>query len=67
VAPANPASAVRGPKHVDKTGKTPVLDGPEWRRLIDAIPADTVRNLRDRALIATPRDTGVWRLRRAPA
>jgi hypothetical protein len=22
---------VRGPKHVVKTGKTPVLEGPEWR------------------------------------
>jgi site-specific recombinase XerD len=53
VMPVNPASAVRGPKHVVKTGKTPVLDGTEWRRLIDAIPADTVRDLRDRALIAT--------------
>jgi site-specific recombinase XerD len=53
VAPSNPASAVRGPKHVVKTGKTPVLEGKEWRRLIDAIPTDTVRDLRDRALIAT--------------
>jgi site-specific recombinase XerD len=50
---ANPASAVRGPKHVVKTGKTPVFDATEWRRLLDAIPVDTVRNLRDRALIAT--------------
>ena len=50
--PTNPASAVRGPKHVVKTGKTPVLEGTEWRRLIDAIPTDTVRDLRDRALIA---------------
>ncbi len=53
VMPANPASSVRGPKHVVKTGKTPVLDGAEWRRLLDAIPTDTVRDLRDRALIAT--------------
>jgi integrase len=53
VVPSNPASAVRGPKHVVKTGKTPVLEGKEWRRLIDTIPIDTVRNLRDRALIAT--------------
>jgi integrase len=36
-----------------KTGTTPVLEGKEWRRLIDAIPTDTVRDLRDRALIAT--------------
>jgi site-specific recombinase XerD len=49
----NPAAAVRGPKHVVKTGKTPVLDETEWRTLIDAIPAETVRDLRDRALIAT--------------
>ena len=35
------------------TGKTPVLDAAEWRRLIDSIPAETVRDLRDRALIAT--------------
>ena len=53
VMPANPASAVRGPKHVVKTGKTPVLDAPDWRKLLDAIPTDTVRDLRDRALIAT--------------
>ncbi len=53
VVPVNPASAVRGPKHVVKTGTTPVLDGKEWRRLIDAIPTDTVRDLRDWALIAT--------------
>jgi site-specific recombinase XerD len=53
VAPFNPASAVRGPKHVVKTGVTPVLDGKEWRKLIDTIPTDTMRDLRDRALIAT--------------
>ena len=27
VMPTNPASSVRGPKYVVKTGKTPVLDG----------------------------------------
>jgi site-specific recombinase XerD len=53
VMPFNPASAVRGPKHVVKTGKTPALDGTEWRKLIDSIPATTLRDLRDRALIAT--------------
>jgi site-specific recombinase XerD len=53
VVPANPASAVRGPKHVVKTGKTPVLDPADWRKLLDSIPTDTVRDLRDRALIAT--------------
>jgi site-specific recombinase XerD len=53
VVPINPAAAVRGPKHVVKVGKTPVLEGAEWRKLIDTIPTDTVRDLRDRALIAT--------------
>jgi site-specific recombinase XerC len=52
IIPINPAAAVRGPKHVDKTGKTPVLDGKEWHKLIDAIPMTTVRDLRDTALIA---------------
>ena len=36
-----------------KVGVTPVLEGTEWRRLIDAIPTETIRDLRDRALIAT--------------
>jgi hypothetical protein len=31
IVPLNPAAAVRGPKHVVKTGKTPVLEGNEWR------------------------------------
>jgi integrase len=30
-----------------------VLEGDEWRKLIDSIPTETVRDLRDRALIAT--------------
>ena len=32
IVPMNPAAAVRGPKHVVKTGKTPVLEGDEWRK-----------------------------------
>jgi site-specific recombinase XerC len=36
VVPMNPAAAVRGPKHVVKTGTTPVLDAAEWRKLIDS-------------------------------
>jgi hypothetical protein len=53
VVPTNPAAAVRGPKYVVTTGKTPVLDGNEWRKLLAAVPTDTVRDLRDRALIGT--------------
>jgi site-specific recombinase XerC len=36
VMPSNPSSSVRGPKHVVKTGKTPVLEGGEWRNLLGA-------------------------------
>ena len=53
VVPFNPAAAVRGPKHVVRVGKTPVLEPAEWRKLLDSIPTETVRDLRDRALIAT--------------
>ena len=53
VVPINPAADVRGPAHVVKTGKTPVLDGKEWHKLLDTIPTDTLRDLRDRALIST--------------
>lgn len=47
----NPASAVRGPKHVVKRGKTPVLAPDEARQLLDAIDVGTPIGLRDRALI----------------
>jgi site-specific recombinase XerD len=53
VVPMNPAAAVRGPKHVVRTGKTPVLEAAEWRSLLDSIPVVTLRDMRDRALIAT--------------
>lgn len=47
----NPASAVRGPKHVVKRGKTPVLEADEARQLLASIDVSTVVGLRDRALI----------------
>jgi site-specific recombinase XerD len=48
----NPAAAVRGPKYVVRTGKTPVLAATEARQLLDSIDTSTVVGLRDRALIA---------------
>ena len=48
----NPASSVRGPKHVAKRGKTPVLKADEARQLLDAINVETIVGLRDRAIIA---------------
>ena len=52
VLPMNPTSAVRGPKHVVKRGKTPVLTPDQAKLLLDSIDATTVAGLRDRALIA---------------
>ncbi|WP_026605536.1 tyrosine-type recombinase/integrase [Methylocapsa acidiphila] len=51
IMPVNPAAAVRGPRHIVRRGKTPVLDPQEARQLIDAINVATVIGLRDRALI----------------
>lgn len=50
---ANPASSVRGPKHVVKKGKTPVLTSGDCRLLLESIDTARVAGLRDRALIAT--------------
>lgn len=58
IIPMNPASSVRGPKHVVKKGKTPVLDGDAASALLNSIsigsPEDPdLVGLRDRALIGT--------------
>jgi hypothetical protein len=47
----NPATSVRGPKHVIKRGKTPVLTTDQARVLIESIDTSTLVGLRDRALI----------------
>src|SRR5213593_1649913 len=51
IVPVNPASSVRGPKHVVKRGKTPVLKADEARALLDSIDTYTIVGLRDRALL----------------
>jgi site-specific recombinase XerD len=51
VIPTNPAGSVRGPSHIVKAGKTPVLAPEEARALIDSIDVTTHAGLRDRALI----------------
>ncbi len=50
----NPAAAVRGPKYVLRTGKTPVLAATEARKLLYAIDTASVVGLRDRAFIGLP-------------
>ena len=52
IVPTNPAASVRGPQHIVKGGKTPVLDPAEARALLDSIDISTPIGLRDRALIA---------------
>jgi len=66
VVPVNPAASVRGPQHIVRQGKTPVLEAAEARTLLDSIEVvkKTTRpdgleteeisliGLRDRALIA---------------
>ncbi len=51
IIPTNPAASVRGPKHIVRRGKTPVLTPDEARQLLDGIPTDKISGLRDRALI----------------
>lgn len=53
VVPFNPAASVRGPRHVTRKGRTPVLTPQEARQLLDAIRSDTLIGLRDRALSGT--------------
>lgn len=50
VLPRNPAAPVRGPKHVVKRGKTPVLTASQARELLDSIDISTIAGLRDRAI-----------------
>ena len=47
----NPTAAVRGPTHVVKRGKTPVLQPGEVRLLLDSIDTSAIGGLRDQALI----------------
>lgn len=53
VVPVNPAASVREPKHVVKTGRTPIPATDEARALLESIPTDSLVGLRDRAAIGT--------------
>ena len=52
VVAVNPATSVRGPKHVVKRGKTTVLMAEQARELLDSIDTTTLVGLRDRAIIS---------------
>ena len=49
----NPAGSVKGPTHVVRQGKTPLLDAEQTRHLLDSIPLANIVGLRDRAIIGT--------------
>jgi len=51
IVPMNPASSVRGPRHVVKVGKTPVLTAEQARQLLDSIDTSAIVGLRDRAIL----------------
>lgn len=50
---ADPTAVVRGPKYTVTTGKTPMLDSAEMRKLLASIDTSTPIGLRDHAMIAT--------------
>src|SRR5246127_59191 len=50
----NPVDDVKGPAANNNEGSTPALgDAQARRRLLDAPPADTLKGVRDRAILAT--------------
>ena len=51
IMPSNPAHSVRGPRHVVKKGKTPILYTDELKQLFASIDTTTDSGKRDRALI----------------
>ena len=53
VTPFNPAASVKGPRYSPKHGKTPALTADETRRLLDSIELETIKDVRDKAVIAT--------------
>ena len=47
----NPASSVRGPKHVAHEGKTPAFDDKQVRALFKSINTDDILGLRDKTIL----------------
>jgi len=49
----NPVDGVKRPKVKSNEGKTPALGDAQARKLLDAPPEDTLKGVRDRAILAT--------------
>lgn len=47
----NPAASVKGPSHAPREGKTPELTLDETRKLFDSIKGDTLKDVRDKAVL----------------
>ena len=58
----NPIAGITRPKHNRTEGKTPAISDEQMKQLLDAPPTDTLKGIRDRAIIAT---LGYHGLRRA--
>lgn len=57
VVPFNPAASVRGPRHVVKRGKTPVLTADQARKLLDSIETETSEEHDSSGPLDEPGDT----------
>jgi site-specific recombinase XerD len=52
VLPFNPAAAVRGPRHSQNEGKTPILERAEVKALFASLVGDDLVTVRDRAMLS---------------
>ena len=50
---SNPSSTVKGPRHVVKKGKTPVISAEDVKALLKSVSGERLSEKRDRAMIAT--------------
>ena len=57
----NPVKGVKRPRVENQVGKTPALSNLQARRLLDAPPTDTLKGLRDRAILSVLLQHGLRR------
>jgi site-specific recombinase XerD len=50
--PSNPVLFVKGPRFSREVGVTPILEPAQMRALLDSLASDSLKSLRDRAIIA---------------
>jgi site-specific recombinase XerD len=48
---SNPAEPVKGPKHIQREGSTPILTAEEAREFIEGLPTESIKDKRDKAII----------------